>query len=184
MDPIIISRVWTQGSNVEVEPLRGNAFTEEDGAHVFRISGQDEDKNPVALSGTVLGKMIRADNQTIDISGSISSGEAVLTLVDDCYHVPGRFSLVIYLSDGTRSMAIYACVGNIFRGTSGQELDSGTTVPSLAELEAAYQGALSVLNHSVLYDQAQQLTAAQQAQVRSNIGFVFADDGEGNITVS
>lgn len=141
--PNVISRVWTRNAEVVVEPLRGCAFTEEDGAHQFRIAGQDQNKTPVALSGTVLGKMIRADNVTIDISGSISSGEAVLTLVDDCYHVPGRFSLVIYLSDGTSSMAVYACVGNIFRGTSGQELDSGTTVPSLAELEAAYQNALA-----------------------------------------
>lgn len=184
MDPIIISRTWTQGSTVEVEPLRGTAFTEEDGAHQFRIAGEDSDRAPVTLAGTVLGKMIRADNVTIDISGSIVGGQAVLTLVDDCYHVPGRFSLVIYLSDGTTTVAIYACVGNIFRGTSGQELDSGTTVPSLAELEAAYEGALTVLNKSVLFGEAQQLTAAQKAQARANVGLTWADDGTGNITVS
>lgn len=186
MEPIIISRIWTQGANVEVEALRGTAFTEEDGAHQFRVAGEDPERNPIALTGTILGKLIRADNLTVDISGSIDSatGEAVLTLVADCYHVPGRFSLVIYRSDGTSSQAIYACVGRIFRATSGQELDSGTTVPSLAELEAAYQGALSVLNHSVLYDDAQALTVDEKARARANIGLTWADDGQGNITVS
>ncbi len=143
MNPIIISRTWTQGSAVEVEALRGTSFTEEAGAHRFRISGVDTEGAPVALSGTVLGKMIRADNQTVDISGSISDGAATLTLVGDCYNVPGRFSLVIYLSDGTSTMAVYACVGYVYRGTSGQELDSGTAVPSLAQLEGAYESALT-----------------------------------------
>lgn len=184
MDPITISRTWTQGAPVEVEALRGTAFTEESGAHVFRIAGVDTDGESVSLSGSVLGKMLRADNMTIDISGSVSSGVAVLTLVGDCYHVSGRFSLVIYLSDGTDTMAIYACVGSVYRATSGQELDSGVTVPSLAQLEAAYEGALTVLNKSVQYGEAQQLTTAQKAQARANIGLTFADDGEGNITVS
>ena len=145
MDPIIIERTWSQGSPVEVEPLRGTAFTEESGAHQFRIAAVDQDRQPAALSGTVLGKMIRADNWTVDIDGEIDqeTGEAVLTLVGDCYNVPGRFSLVVYLSDGTDTMAVYACVGSVYRGTSGQELDSGTTVPTLQQLEAAWQAAVT-----------------------------------------
>lgn len=184
MDPIIIDRTWTQGAAVEVEVLHGTAFTEEAGAHQFRISGADSAGDAVTLSGTVLAKMLRSDNLTIDISGSIdnSTGEAVVTLVSDCYNVPGRFSLVIYLSNGTSTMAIYACVGNVYRATSGQELDSGTTVPSLAQLEAAYQGALTVLNKAVLYDESQSLTAAEKAVALANLGLTATDDGDGNIT--
>lgn len=143
IDPIIISRTWSQGSPVIVEPLRGTAFTEEDGAHEFRIAGADQEGQAVALSGTVLAKLLRADDVTIDIDGSIDAGEAVVTLVDDCYHVPGRFALTVYLSDGERSVAIYSCVGNIHRATSGQELDSGTTVPSLQQLTGAYENAVA-----------------------------------------
>lgn len=143
MEPNVIERVWVQGANTEVENLRGTAFTEEAKAHTFRIRGVDADGEALPLSGTVLGKFLRADNMTIDISGSVSDGVASLSLVGDCYNVPGRFSLVIYLSDGTTTVAIYACVGNVYRATSGTELDSGTTVPSLAQLEAAYNNALS-----------------------------------------
>lgn len=183
MEPIVIPRVWTQGSNVEVENLRGTAFTEEALAHTFRIAGRDGSGADLALAGTVLAKFLRADNMTIDISGSVSEGVASLTLVGDCYNVPGRFSLVIYLSDGTATVAIYAAVGNVYRGTSGEELDSGTTVPSLAQLEAAYNNALAAAasateaaaaanqaaNKAVRYDTSQSLTDAQKTQARENI---------------
>lgn len=146
ISPIIFDRIWAQGSGVRVETMPGTAFTEEARAHLFRIAGKDADGNNVQLSGTVLAKFLRADNQTIDIDGTVTNGVVNLTLVGDCYNVPGRFSLVIYLSDGTATAAIYACVGTVYRGTSGQELDSGTTVPSLAQLEAAYQNALDAAN--------------------------------------
>ena len=135
MDPIIIERSWPGGSTLEVEPLRGTTFTEESGAHQFRISGVG--------TGTILAKFLRADDYTIDISGSIEDGAAVITLVGDCYHVAGRFSLVIYWSDGTDTIAIYAAVGNVYRATSGRELDSGTDVPTLQQLTAAYESAVS-----------------------------------------
>lgn len=143
MDPNTITRVWTKGANVEVENLRGTAFTEEAKAHTFKITGVDADGEPLPLTGTVTARFLRADNTTIAIAGSISGGVASLTLVKDCYNVAGRFSLVIYLSDGTTVMAIYACVGNIYRATTDKTIDSGTTVPSLAELEGAYNSAVA-----------------------------------------
>lgn len=184
MEPNVIERVWVQGANTEVENLRGTAFTEEAKAHTFRIRGVDADGEALPLSGTVLAKILRADNVTIDVSGSVSSGVVSVTLVGDCYHVPGRFSIVVYLSDGTTTVAIYAAVGNVYRGTSGTELDSGTTVPSLAQLEGAYNSAvaaaanansaataaLAAAEHAVRYDVAQSLTAAQKAQARQNDG--------------
>lgn len=143
MVPNVIERVWVQGTTTKVESLRGTAFTEEDGAHTFRIAGVDASGETVPLSGTVLAKILRADNITIDVSGTITDGVASVTMVGDCYHVPGRFSIVVYLSDGVTTIAIYAAVGDIYRATSDTELDSGTTVPSLVQLEAAYQNALS-----------------------------------------
>lgn len=143
MVPNVIERVWVQGTTTKVESLRGTAFTEEDGAHTFRIAGVDASGETVPLSGTVLAKILRADNITIDVSGTITDGVASVTMVGDCYHVPGRFSIVVYLSDGVTTIAIYAAVGDIYRATSDTELDSGTTVPSLVQLEAAYSNALS-----------------------------------------
>lgn len=182
MEPIIIERTWKKTTTVMIELLPGTAFTEENKAHTFRIRGEGPDGEELPLSGSVMGKLIRADGVTIDMDGSVQSGAAELTLVADCYNVPGQFTLTIYLSSSSGSVAIYAAVGNIHRGTTGTELDSGTHVPSLQELTDAYQGALTVLNKAVLYADTQQLTPAQMAQARANIGLTAADDGSGNIT--
>lgn len=179
MEPIIISRVWTQGEFVQVEDLRGTAFTEEAGAHVFRIAGRTAQGAALPLAGTVLAKFLRADDVTVDVNGTITDGVISLKMAADCYHAPGRFSVVIYLSDGVDSVAVYAAVGKISRGTSGQELDSGAPVPSLVQLQAAYNSALAAAAYaeaaaskSVRYDTAQSLTDAQKSQARQNIGAV------------
>lgn len=183
MENIIIPRVWTQGATVAVETLRGTAFTHEALSHTFLISGVTPAGEALPLTGTVLAKFLRADNMTVDISGTIADGVVSVTLVDDCYNVAGRFSLVIYISDGTTTIAIYACIGNVYRATSGRELDSGTEVPSLAQLEAAYnnaltaastansaaEAALEAANHGVRYDTAQSLQDSEKERARANI---------------
>ena len=182
MEPIIIERKFKSTAPVVIDQLPGNAFTEEVMAHTFRITGEGPGGEALQLSGSVMGKLIRADGVTIDVDGSVQSGAAELTLVADCYNVPGPFFLTIYLSSSSGSVAIYAAMGNIHRGTTGTELDSGTTVPTLQQLADAYQGALTVLNKAVLFANSQSLTAAQKAQARANIGLTATDDGSGNIT--
>lgn len=134
--PNIIERSWIQGATVAVEYLTGTAFSGENGAHTFRITGKDAEGQPVAVSGTVLAKILRADNITVDVSGSVVDGVAEVTLVGDCYNVPGRTSLVIFLSDGTNTVTLYAAIFNVFRSTSGEEIDSGVSIPTLTELLA------------------------------------------------
>ena len=169
MEPIIISRVWTQGEFVQVEDLRGTAFTEEAGAHVFRIAGRTAQGSALPLSGTVLAKFLRADNVTVDVNGTITDGVLDVKLSADCYHAPGRFSVVIYLSDGVDSVAVYAAVSKISRGTSGQELDSGAPVPSLVQLQAAYNSALAAA------------ADAEDAAVAANTAAVLAYEGKPTI---
>lgn len=134
--PNVIEREWVQGCNVHVENLTGTAFSGENGAHTFKIRGVDADGQPVAISGSVLAKVLRADNVTVDVAGSVVDGVAEVTMVGDCYHVPGRASIVIFLSDGTNTVTLYAAVFNVYRSTSGNEIDSGVNIPSLAELLA------------------------------------------------
>lgn len=134
--PNTIERTWVQGSSVTVENMTGNAFSGESGAHVFRISGKNADGSAALLSGSVLAKVLRADNWTVDVAGTVTDGVASVTLPRDCYNVPGRLSIVIFLSDGTNTITIYAAVANVYRSTSGAELDSGISIPTLTELLA------------------------------------------------
>lgn len=175
MEPIVIERTWTQGAEVTPELLRGVAFTQEALAHVFRVSGVDSEGGPLAISGSVLAKFLRADNVTINISGSTSDGVANVTLVGDCYHVPGRFSLAVYVSDGVASQAIYAAVGTVYRTASETELDSGTTVPTLAQLEGAYDAVLAAASTASDAATAAQQTASDAAADARRIASDAAD---------
>jgi len=178
-----INGVWRQGTEPKVQNLTGTAFMEEAGAHTFRVSGEDETGAALAFTGTVSALFLRADDTYIAIDGTLNNGAAEITLVSDCYHVPGRFSIAVYISDGTVSTCVYAAVGNVYRTTSEAGLDSGASIPTLAQLQAAYKAcveatkdARAAADNAVIYSAAQTLSATQQAQARANIGAADAAD--------
>lgn len=180
MQPInIINGSWKQGVEPKVVNLTGTAFMEEAGAHVFHISAEDASGAAIAFTGTVSALFLRADNTTVAIDGKISDGAAEVTLVSDCYHVPGRFSIAIYVSDGTDSACVYAAVGNVYRTSSDVVIDSGATIPTLAQLQAAYQACIEATEqatNAVSYETQTGKTDAQKATARENIG--AASDGD------
>lgn len=114
----IIKRVWNQGSMTPIEDLQGSAFTNENGGHTFQISGVDSNGEALALSGTVAASFLRPDQTTVGISGSVSGGVASVTLSEECYGIPGRFGLVVFLTSDGKKTAIYSCVGNVARSST------------------------------------------------------------------
>ena len=115
----IIKRTWRQGSMVIIEDLRGLAFQAEENGHTFEISAIDRDGEPVALSGTPAGVMLRCDNQDVALTCAVSEGKVTATLPANAYEVPGRFALTIFLTSGGQKMAIYAAVGTVKKTNSG-----------------------------------------------------------------
>jgi hypothetical protein len=121
---------------------------EEVQAHTFRVTGEDDTGAALPFTGTVSALFLRADDTYIAIDGAIVNGAAEVTLVADCYHIPGRFSIAVYVSDGTVSTCVYAAVGTVYRTKSDIGLDSGTTIPTLAQLEAAYEACIQAAAES------------------------------------
>ena len=115
----IIKRTWNKNAMVNIEDLRGMAFQAESGGHTFQISGIDGDGNPVALSGTPAGILLRSDNQDVTLTCSISDGKVNATLPANAYVVPGRFGLTIFLTSDGQKTAIYAAVGTVGKTSSG-----------------------------------------------------------------
>ena len=114
----IIKRIWNQGSMTPIEDLQGSAFTNENGGHTFQISGVDSNGEALALSGTIAASFLRPDQTTVGISGSVSGGVASVTLSEECYGIPGRFGLVVFLTSDGKKTAIYSCVGNVARSST------------------------------------------------------------------
>lgn len=139
----IIKRVWNQNRMVNIEGLCGMAFQAESGGHTFEISGVDDTGAAVALSGTVTGVFRRPDNADIALTGSASDGVVSVTLTNDCYAVPGRFGLVVYVTSNSQKVAVYSCVGTV-ASTNGGEV-AGDTPQDVVDLINAIAAAVATI---------------------------------------
>ena len=139
----IIKRVWNQNKMVNIEGLSGAAFQAESGGHTFQISGIDDTGATVALSGTVTGVFRRPDNADIALTGSASGGVASVTLTDDCYAVPGRFGLTIFVTSGGQKTAVYAAIGTV-ASTNGGAV-AGDTPQDVVDLINAIEAAVATI---------------------------------------
>lgn len=139
----IIKRVWNQNRMVNIEDLCGMAFQAESGGHTFEISGVDDTGATVALSGTVAGVFRRPDNADIALTGSASDGVVSVTLTNDCYAVPGRFGLVVYVTSNSQKVAVYACVGTVAQTNGGAV--AGSTPQDVVDLINAIAAAVATI---------------------------------------
>ena len=124
------------------ESLQGALYTTENSAHTFIIGAVRGDA-PVALSGTVTGKLKRcADNVTVPLTGSIVNGEAVVTLNSSCYLHNGRVELTIFVTENSAVTCVYACVGRVIRTDGDETIDpSGEITIDVNALLAAIEEA-------------------------------------------
>ena len=139
----VIKRIWNKNKMVNIEALDGMAFQAEDEGHTFEISGIDDDGNSVALSGTVAGVFLRADNADIALTGSASDGKVSVTLTEDCYAVPGRFALTIFITADSQTTAVYAAIGTVVQ-TSGGGV-AGDTPQDVVDLINAISAAVATI---------------------------------------
>ena len=143
----IIRRVWNQNRMVNIEDLTGAAFQAESGGHTFEISGIDDTGAAVELSGTVAGVFRRPDNADIALTGSASDGVVSVTLTEDCYAVPGRFGLTIFVTSNSQKVAVYACVGTVAVSSTGNV--AGDTPASVEDLIDDINAAIADLNSAI-----------------------------------
>lgn len=115
----VIKRTWLQDRMVRPETLNGMAFQAEAGAHRFEITGYDSNGNKMAFSGNVTATFLRPDNTDVPLTGVISNGVAQVTLSQECYQVPGRFGLAIFVNSGNTKTVVYKCIGPVGMTSSG-----------------------------------------------------------------
>lgn len=150
MENIIISRTWRRDALVQVDNLAGAAFCGEEAAHTFQISGVDASGGAVAITGTITGELLNANNATVTMTGSVSDGVASLTLTDECYDAPGRYILTIWATDGTTTACIYCAIGNIMRSSSDTVYYPTASIPDLAALLQEVQAAISIVQGTTI----------------------------------
>jgi len=134
-----IARTVNLDETLRKDTLYGELYGGEQDSHEFIISatrgGTDYD-----FDGTATARYIRADGQTLMLSGMVAGGKCVVDLPRACYAVPGRFTLTIFnTTDAGVKGAVYTCTGNVARTTTGEELDPGSAVPDIDDIQAEYQ---------------------------------------------
>ena len=111
----------------------GNALT-------LRVSVLSSGRALDMTGAGVFGYFIRADEETVVITGSAQGDTATVVLPEACYAVPGRFSLIVKVSlaDGAKAgrKAVFWGEGYVTRASSDVLVDPGGVVPSLEELLA------------------------------------------------
>ena len=135
----MISRVIKKTVDLDavqkVDQLEGPLYQLEESGHTFEITCMSGG-TAAAVSGTVSGRFLRADGVTQLISGTLSGNVVSITLTQNCYNVPGRFGLVVYVTGSDVSTAIYCAVGSVYRSTSDTVVDSGDIIPTPEQLQA------------------------------------------------
>ena len=139
MDPRIIPITVPLGQLLHPVRLTGALMQGERNAHRFVISAcaAADDPTPVPLSGTVTARFMPANGPTVNLTGAVAGGAAVVALAPACYSLPGAFRLTIMVTNGDDTLAACAVTGDILRTTSGVET-AGSAMPGYEQVLAVY----------------------------------------------
>lgn len=144
MNANLIKGVWQEGVPVVPANLTGTAFQAEAEAHTIEITCLNADGSAASVSGTVTAKVLRSDGVTRVLTGTLSGNVVSVTLTQMCYEAPGRLTIAVYLTTGSREMVLWAAVANVYRTTSGEEwVEDGTVIPTLSNLTEALNNAIA-----------------------------------------
>lgn len=120
---------------VKFTDIHGMVFTQDNMANRIGVEVYDG-RSAADLSGIVLGYIIRADNTTVVVDGSLSGNKVWVDLPESAYAVPGQIQIAIRLVSGTTKSVLAACIGYVTRSATDIIIDPGNVVPDLTELLA------------------------------------------------
>lgn len=118
-----------------VVTLDGVVFSQDDMANLVGVEVY-EGEDPVTLSGTVVGYIIRDDGATVSVNGQTDGNKAWIVLPESAYAVVGAIKIALRLTDGSEKTTLGVCVGSVQRTSTDTIVDPGHVIPSLDELLA------------------------------------------------
>lgn len=142
---IVLNKTSFLDVPIQVEPMHGVIFSNENKGHKFVITGIRGGELQT-FAGSVIARFIRANNTTILMGegaegelaacATIEDGKVSVSLARDCYNVPGRFQLTVFVTNEGETSCVYAAVGTVQRSENGTLIDDGVALPSVDELQS------------------------------------------------
>ena len=109
------------------------------GAHTWRLTVLDNGV-PADLSGaTITGSFLRADGNTVLVSGTVSGNIASVTLTDVCYAVEGKMKGTIKMTKSGAVITLAAVIFTVSLFTSGSVIDPGVAYADF-QIDASPKG--------------------------------------------
>lgn len=120
----------------QVQPIHGVMFSQDRMGNLIGVRVYYNGA-AAALSGTVTGYVIRADGETVLVSGRLeNNNEAYIVLPQAAYAIVGQISVVIKLSDENSDTTLCACTAYVQRSRTDAIVDPGGVIPDIATLLA------------------------------------------------
>lgn len=157
-----LHRSWLHRS-IGSGDILANAF----GVRLFR------DREPVSIEGgSVQGYFRNSHGQNIAITtgNTVSGNTAYVVLPQAAYNYDGPFTLAIKVIGGGITGTMRIVDGMVDNTNTGSAVAPTGTVPTYQEVLAVYDQMVAAKEGSVRFDIEQELTAAQRAAARHNIG--------------
>ena len=97
-----------------VKPVSGRVFSQDSSANKIGVNVYDGGE-PVTLSGTVKANIIKANGETITVTGNKSGNQAWVVLPADAYTVVGKIGIYLRIEDGTQVITLGGVEGYVYR---------------------------------------------------------------------
>lgn len=127
---------------VKVRYIDGNVFSQDNKGNLIGVNVFSNGE-PVGLNGTISASVIRADGETVAVTGSYTGNSAYVILPQAAYVVPGVLSVVIKHTDSQSTLTLCAVVVNVYRSATDSVVDPGTIIPSIDALIAEIEDAVA-----------------------------------------
>ena len=115
----------------KVQVLKGDLFSQDNKANLIGVIVTDGGE-PVTLSGTIQGIIVRSDNGYKTVTGQKSGNRAWIELPAEAYEVVGQIQVVIRLISGTDKVVLGGCIGYVTRSTTNSPIiPPGQVVPDI-----------------------------------------------------
>ena len=108
----------------------GDAKGNRVGANVY------SDGIPVSLGGQCVGKVVRADGTTVQLTGTVSGNQAYVVLDQSSCAIEGQIQVAVCWVSGTNITTLVVAYGAVINTQTGTAVQPSTPIPDLTQLLA------------------------------------------------